>query len=110
MSISVSKEAAAYILQVLKNDGHTSTVRVVLEDVRNCGDKSFLFKKNAIKLEDDTEFAVEGLTILCDFREFSQLIGTTIVLVTHNLVPTLDISIPTLHRCGCGLNFTEEKK
>lgn len=105
-SISITKNAADRITELIKNEGSTETMLRISVSAGGCSGFSYGFKLDTEKTEQDKLFEEHGVHVVIDDMSLEILGNSEVDFVEDLMGAAFRLNIPNAtSSCGCGVSF-----
>ena len=105
-SISITKNAANRITELIKNEGSTETMLRISVSAGGCSGFSYGFKLDTEKTGQDKLFEEHGVHVVIDDMSLEILGNSEVDFVEDLMGAAFRLNIPNAtSSCGCGVSF-----
>lgn len=105
-SISITKNAADQIIELIKNEGTTGTMLRISVNAGGCSGFSYGFQLDNKETNEDKIFEAHGVHVIIDEMSLEILGNSEVDFVDDLMGSAFRLNIPNAtSSCGCGVSF-----
>ena len=108
--VTITASAIREVQRLVKRDGREGVFLRLGVKGGGCSGLEYLMTLDTVRKPNDSEIAIDGVTIVCDAKSAKFLTGSTFNYTGNLIGGGFKFDNPNAERsCGCGTSFTPRK-